>query len=305
MFVIYNKNSLAVSRDKNIGTMDSAIRPCVVKLKRIKLPNETTKPENFVLTIKLKGNPFKIAQVRDSRNKAAKQLETGWSSTVSKLIWQHFRLKCVWSFKRGRPRQNDIIMTGNCKDCGAHITATYDIVQLNLTVDVQGYNQTIKHTAKRRLLQGESKQIEDLMEKHTAFELRSKLADEHIEVGDEEPPYLISANAMRKIKQRKNQSTQKCPVKAIELMKQKEFRNSIQNIGYDPFFAFYSSELQKMWYHSEFSNKRCVVSIDATGLGLKKLGNVDEKYMFLYVICGQGKKDFNYFKLKIHYRWFQ
>jgi hypothetical protein len=223
-------------------------------------------------------------------------LATGWSSEVCKLIWEHFRLKCAWSFKRGRPRKDDIIMSGNCNNCQAKITAIYEFCEENLRIDVTGYDQTVKHTAKRRLLQGESKEMEDLLEKHSAFELRSKLADKHMQMDDVEPPHLISANAMRKIKQRKNQSPHKCPVKAIESIKKNEFRNSIQNIGYDPFYVFYTTELQKMWYHSEFSNKRCVISIDATGLGLKKLGNVDEKYMFLYAICGHGKKKLYYSK---------
>lgn len=274
------------------------LRPCKVVVKKYKVsplklptkksPQKDTK--NLQLKIKVKNAIFEILEYRDNRNKIAKSLKEGWSSELSKLLWANFHLKCVWSFKRARPRKEDIFFKGDCKDCSASFEATFNLEKKTLCVNVNGYKSTVKHTSKRRLLPSETKDIAEMLKGSSTFEVRAQLADKLMNENDPEPPHLVRSNAIKKIKYKQTKSVHKDPVQALQIMKEKNFREEVNHIGLSPFYAFYGKKLQRMWHNSEFMRKKCIISIDATGLGLKKLGQVDEKYMFLYVICSHGKR---------------
>lgn len=245
--------------------------------------------ENLQLNVRLKKTFFEILCYKDDRNKAAKKVKEGWSTKLSKLIWNQFRIKCVWRFVRARPRATDILINGTCKDCAAEIKVVYKMANRTLSGNITGYNSTVKHVSKRRLLPAETKRIAEMLKGSSTFEVRAKLADETMNDDDPEPPHLVRPNAIRKIKCKQSKSLHTDPVRALLIMKEKHFRNEITAIGLSPFYVFYAKNSQKKWHNSEFKRKRCVISIDATGLGLRKLGQASEKYMFLYVICSHGK----------------
>lgn len=150
----------------------------------------------------------------------------------------------------------------------------------------------MKHTSKRRLLPTETKEVADMLQGSSAFAVRSQLAEEYMSEHDPEPPHLIRSNAIKKIKYKQTKAVHADPVQALQIMKERHFRGEIDNIGLSPFYVFYAKNLQRMWHNAEYLRKKCIISIDATGLGLKKLGQLDEKYMFLYVICSQGMYNF-------------
>jgi hypothetical protein len=277
------------------------LRPCKVVLNKSDAVPTKSKPndksaKDLKLKIKLKRKIFEVVEHRDSRNKIAKTVKLGWSSELNKLIWDHFRLKCVWTFKRARPRKEDILFTGDCKDCLAKFDANFNLEKKVLFVTVKGYKSAVKHTSKRRLLPSETREISEMLKGTSAFDVRCKLADELMSKDDTEPPHLVRSNAIKKIKYKQTKSLHKDPVRALLVMKDKNFRNEVTHIGLSPFYVFYGKQLQRMWHNSEFKRKKFIISIDATGLGLRKLGQVEEKYMFLYVICSHGKCPFIYFK---------
>lgn len=121
-----------------MGSELKAIRPCSVRLNRArdqpeaeqKTESQKKAQKDLKLKIKIKQRIFDIVVKKDTRNKTIKTVKPGWSSNLNKLIWDHFRLKCVWAFKRARPRQNYVYFTGQCKDCSA--TSAIQIVQSKL-----------------------------------------------------------------------------------------------------------------------------------------------------------------------------
>lgn len=71
-------------------------------------------------------------------------------------------------------------------------------------------------------------------------------------------------------------------------MKSGKFRGDIQEIGLDPFYVFFCTDLQSRWYNTEFTRNRAVIAIDATGMGFRKLKSSNPKPTLLYTICARG-----------------
>lgn len=134
------------------------------------------------------------------------------------------------------------------------------------------------------------RKIGALLDSGAAYVVRGKLADQKMKPGDPEPAHLPTANAMRILKHKnsvQNLSTNnRHPAYNLVAMRDM-FVGAIENVGFDPFFVFYSTQLQNAWYNAEFNRRRSVITIDATGLGLTIPGN--KTYIFLYTICAKGK----------------
>lgn len=247
------------------------------------LPGECIK-----FAVNINKTVFTVITKRDSRGKLSKHIKKGWSESVNSSLWENQRLPCVWSFKHAIPRSDDVFIKGYCAECKANFKGTYNYDTENLDVKISGM-KNITHLKKRRVQFQQKNEISQMLKGSSAYQARSEIANKLMTEHDFEPPQLPSLNALRKIKSKQDQSLNKDPRISLQIMKRHTYRDQIHHIGFDPFFVFYWTKLQKEWFCNEFKKKKCCISIDATGLGLKKVDTVEPKYTFLYVICAQGK----------------
>lgn len=246
---------------------------------------------DLTFTIEVPNDLYEVYTNQDSKQ----SIKTGWSAKINLIIWDRLNLPCCFSFKRARYRQQDIISSGICKQkkCRATLETTLPHCTNNLNVTIQEYKPRIKHDSKikRRVLPEIKSELVDKLQQKSAYALRSELADRTMKESCSEPAHLPSLNALRIIKSRSQcPIEQQNPVIALHELKS-IFINCIQDIGYDPFFVFYATDTQKAWYKEETSNKRAVVSIDASGIGVQSPTD-NKKYILLYVICAHGNNIF-------------
>lgn len=132
--------------------------------------------------------------------------------------------------------------------------------------------------------------ISKMMQGNSAFALQSKLADKEMNVGDCVPAHVYNTAALRQLKARELNTKDKDPIFALKLLKSGQFRGDIQEIGLDPFYVMYCTQLQSQWYDAEF-NKKCpgILAVDATGIGLRKVDSCDPKSTLLYTLTAKGK----------------
>lgn len=74
--------------------------------------------------------------------------------------------------------------------------------------------------------------------------------------------------------------------------------NCIHKIGYDPFFVIYEAPTQSEYYAKERVNGRTIISVDATGPGVKSPTS-NPKCIFLYAISVHGKSQLHGFHMCI------
>lgn len=253
---------------------------------------EDTEPvQNYKIDVQAKAGTFVVAHETDSRNKAVKRLLPGWSERLVEIIWENRQLPCAWTFVRGRARTYDIIVVGKCKDCGAGVEANYAFETNNLHIEITKVQRNVLHRSKRFMSKhGDSSgRVSALLSGMSAYAVHKKLCDEIMsEDAEFVPAHVPGVAALRQRKCRLQEVSDKDPILALKNMKFGEFREDIQNIGLDPFYVFYMTKLQSQWYNSTFKGKKAVVSIDATGLGLKKLQTSQSSAMLLYTICATG-----------------
>lgn len=217
-----------------------------------------------------------------------KAVETNWSPRFIKILWDNFRLPCLWVCKRASYRTDDILCTAYCKQCKAGVKATMPHRTDNLQICITNYKPSFIHDTKKKrwLLPDERDELKNRLRGESAYAVRSQLASEILVKGYPEPSHFLSLNTIRKIK-----SSDQCPenkncIDALhELMD--IHVNCIQNIGYIPFYVFFATLAQMELYARLSSRKRSIIFIDATGVGLKSPTNYN-KYIVLYVICVQG-----------------
>lgn len=235
---------------------------------------------------------FTVKLNRDKRGKLVRSVESGWSQKLSSLIWNENRLPCAWTFKRARVRvqHNDIHVPGRCKDCNANLTAFYDMTEHTIKVKITGFDKSIAHKAKRYMKGAVKADVMKMMEGNSAFAVQSKLADQTMNVGDSVPALVPNLSALRQLKARQMETKNKEPIYALKILKCGKFRGDIQEIGFDPFYVMFCTQLQSQWYNAEF-NKKCpaILAIDATGIGLRKLDSCDRKSTLLYTLTARGK----------------
>lgn len=128
----------------------------------------------------------------------------------------------------------------------------------------------------------------------------AQIANEHLRIGDVEPPFLPHASTIRNIKNRHDQnklSFHKDPIVSLREMKYAAaYLNTIGSIGLDPFDCHFSTPYQKELLRTETNRNKIIISIDATGAPVRKpktssysIEHGKFKPIFLYVIMLQGK----------------
>lgn len=214
-----------------------------------------------------------------------------------KLLWDNFHLPCVWSFDRASWRKSDIICQGSCaqKECKATLEAILPHQTNNLQITIEKFKSSVVHdpNKKRRLQPKEKEKLKVLLRGKSAFALRNELAGAMQNENLPERADLPTLNALRLIKSR-DQCFEKTNVfEALNELKNIHV-NCIHKIGYDPFFVIYETPAQSECYAKERLNGRTVISVDATGPGVKSPTS-NPKCIFLYVICVHGNFRFHRF----------
>lgn len=225
--------------------------------------------------------------------KGRKEIKPGWSTKNNLKIWETLRLPCCLRFKRIKYRTQDIqVSGGQCrsKNCSISITTTLPHHSEKLKLSITGYDPNAFHddTMKRRILPHERKEMEEHLKQKTAYALRGELADGAMTDGDCIPSHIPNLNTLRVIKS-KNQCPQQSNAALALYEARNIYVNCIQAIHIYPFAVFYSTPAQVAWYKKEFERKRSIISIDASGVGLRSPTD-DNKYIFLYVLCANGEK---------------
>lgn len=144
---------------------------------------------------------------------------------------------------------------------------------------------------KRRLRFENRQQAAELLKTDPAYAVRSQIADKLMKEDDVVPGHLSTANTYRKVRAetQKKDLPHEHPVLSIQLMKKSsEFSGCIGRIGLDPFFVIYATHLQTEWYFAEFRGRRCIISVDATGLGLLSPNTIANRAVFLYTAVAHG-----------------
>lgn len=257
---------------------------------RAKLRKMLRKP--IKIRQKLRKGFFTVKCDRDKRNKLVHSVDSGWSQKLAELIWERERLPCAWAFKRARVRvqHNDIHIPGSCKDCSAHLEAFYNLSKHTIKVNITDFDESHAHTAKQYMKGDVKADIVKMMQGNSAFAVQSKLADKAMEVGDCVPALVPNTSALRQLKARQLETQDRDPIYALRKLKRGKFRGDIQEIGLDPFYVMFCTQLQSQWYNAEF-NKKCpaILAIDATGIGLRKLDSCQRAPTLLYAITAKGK----------------
>lgn len=120
--------------------------------------------------------------------------------------------------------------------------------------------------------------------------VRTKLADEMMDIGDPIPGHLPNKSALYKLKSRQMKTMHSDPVIALKLLKAGPYRGDIHQIGLDPFFVIFHTKLQSLWYNTEFKKEGVIMAIDATGMRLRKIDSCEKKSTLLYTMTAQGNQ---------------
>lgn len=219
-------------------------------------------------------------------------VKPGWTSKLNLFVWEKLHLPCCFSFIRSRYRTEDIFVEGKCThyQCKAQINTYLRHGSKQIRLVIKKYKVGTFHDPKkkRRTLPDEKKVLVENLKSKSAYALRNELADQAMSADDPDPSHVPTAGALRVMRSKAQCQSSGNTILALHELK-KRFVNCIQNIALDPFYAFFSSETQRRWYklETEYNKRRAVISIDATGLGLRPPMD-NKKYIFLYVICAHG-----------------
>lgn len=133
-----------------------------------------------------------------------------------------------------------------------------------------------------------------------AYALQANMANNEMKPGDAIPAHLPNLGTLRNVKSSENRKklADSDPIVAVRKMKDStKYDKIILDIGMDPLYVSYATELQREWQRTEIARKRLIVSIDATGAlidtpNLSSLSNVTGKHkpIFLYIIHLHGEK---------------
>lgn len=247
--------------------------------------------ESISFSFELESNIFVPVTKYDKTRKRI-IISRGWTEKVDHLIWLKEKMPCVWSFKHATYRLADVRATGHCAIpiCKATVIAVSNLRLKTISFNITGYDKSVPHNPSRKRKVGDAtkRKLSEMLDAKPAYVVRSKLGDTLMDVNDPEPAQLPTANALRIIKHRKNTESVKNQHYALSLLQlRKKYVDCIHDIGLDSFFVFYASVLQRAWYRAETFRQRSVISIDATGLGLRVPES--NKYIFLYMICCRGR----------------
>lgn len=223
-----------------------------------------------------------------------------WSDTISAIIWEFTRLPCAWSFDRLKKVCNEYVISARClsKECSKMFAYSQDDQKM-LKLRVQSYNDKADHLRKRRMKYSRKEMVINLLMTNSPCVVQAKLANELMTDYDCVPAGLPNIGTLRVQKSRANKTEflDENPVVAICKMKKLSmYRRTIGDIGIDPFYCQYCTPLQEELVLSKTRYRRCVISIDASGLPARDImySSVSEddderyKYTFLYVVSLQS-----------------
>lgn len=211
------------------------------------------------------------------------------------------KLPCCYSFKfekiKTTPGEVFLKIRGKCTECGALLNAYSTQKLKNVEAKIEIHIPTsdtkgIAHNKKRQLRKLERSRVVKDLRAMSTYGWRRERADELMTFGDVEPAHLYNESVLRKAKQLDTDNklgTAKDidPITSIVQLKYKlEFSGTIREIGIDKFFVIYFSPEQLFLYQQfhKQTEKRGMLSIDATGSLIKKIKKVDESAnsIFLY-----------------------
>lgn len=172
----------------------------------------------------------------------------------------------------------------------------YCTIQVNAELETVYFNCTVKET----IINGEAKYgkryfrapiketVAGQLKTKSEDVYRAEKANELMREGDPEP-HLYSTSVLHTAKTEFNnaQYLDRDPIKAICLMKQRIFKSSIHNIGFDPCLIHYWTNHQIHIFRNYSSKHPSCICIDATGSIVKKVQkhtNYLSKHIFLYQI---------------------
>ncbi|KAF0741946.1 CCHC-type domain-containing protein, partial [Aphis craccivora] len=223
-----------------------------------------------------------------------------WTPILAEHFWEHTRLPCCLSFRRGKvtPNGNNYaVVVARCSICGSNFKGIisdrpYENSRVLMHCIYSGnFNEKHKIKRKHRMLGPVIfKSAIALVNEGMACETyREKEATRLMKMGDYEPAILPTGNALRlqKSKQIRANKRSDDTLTALTIMKgEDDFKGVIRDIGCDPFFVHYHSSEQIYLYRSYcHNNTKPRLVIDATGSVIKKfkkLGFENTNVIYLY-----------------------
>lgn len=134
----------------------------------------------------------------------------------------------------------------------------------------RNYESSVFHDPKkkRRLQPEQKEELKKQLRGKSAFALRNELAGAMQNENSPERADLPNLNTLHLIKSRDQCSEGRNAFEALDELKNVHV-NSIHKIGYDPFFVIYETPTQTEYYAKERLKRRTIISVDASGPGVK------------------------------------
>lgn len=236
---------------------------------RLKL--KVAKPNDILeMSVKCR-DPKDIFRLKEYRTQKRRRyvVETGWSGALSAIVWTQFKVPCCLRWKYATVRKADIICEGSCSQPECDLNITCVAKNKKLSFALTNYDADTPHNPKlkRRMGKFDKEKVLSMLKGKSAFGVNIELADEFMEAGDPHCPLIPTNNSIRIAKHR-SEAPRQFVTDALLTLK-KEQPDAVSSIGLDPFYLFYSTELQRAFYKNALQGKqRVTLSIDSTGLGM-------------------------------------
>lgn len=256
--------------------------------------------------VSTKGEMFTvdISAMELFRNDAESKIKekSQFNDHLIRLIFEHTRKPCCWSFGRVFKQNNEIKIHAAClnENCKALLIIFTENNQSSLRIIIYDYDSSVPHSKKRYITGRDEKQkVEAILALESAMVTRTLLANEYLFDVNEYAAHLCSTEALRKRKQRMNEMSYRheLSVIAVQIMKSEpQYNLTIGDIGLDPFYVFFGVPLQKEYLLSVTSRKDIRLSFDATGISIappqyssinSSISGRTYKKSFLYLISLQ------------------
>lgn len=199
------------------------------------------------------------------------KLKSEWSDTLNEIIWNFSRCPCAWSFDKYRTLANETILFGSCRSvkCEAKLFVYTENSRSKLNIVTKKFKRDIKHSEKRAIKGANKEKISAMLKMNKSSFVHAELAEDILESYDSCPAHMPNKATLRKLKQRENDKSHRNPdpITSICILKtESKFHRSITDIGIDPFYCFFTTPEQKEWLRLSTRYKRCILSIDSTGI---------------------------------------
>lgn len=121
----------------------------------------------------------------EGKGRKRKVCEAGWTNKVNEYLWSSKRLPCVWSFRQGNPRTNDVIAQGCCKVCAASLQIISIYNSVKMSVSIRNCQLPIPHdlSLKRRHMKThKNNDYEQRLKDKSAYKVRLEMASEKMNI---------------------------------------------------------------------------------------------------------------------------